>query len=64
MNMPTPSSSMRSPRGCNRPLMAHVTPEERATIDALAKRDERSVSATARLLILRGLEHDATEAPS
>lgn len=51
---PRPS---RAPNGCNAtPLYLSLTPNERARVLAAAKRDARSISATARLLLLRGLE--------
>lgn len=46
----------RAPTGCNAsPLYISLRPDERKRVDELAARDERSVSATARLLLLRGL---------
>ena len=45
-----------SPRGCNVPLMTHITPEERAQLEKLANREARSLAAMARLLITRGMQ--------
>lgn len=46
----------QSPRGCNVPLMTHITPEERAQLEKLADREARSLAAMARLLIARGMK--------
>lgn len=51
-----PPATQRAPKGCNRPVMTHVTETERARLDALAHAEQRSLSATTRLLVLRGLE--------
>lgn len=45
-----------SPRGCNVPLMTHLTPEERARLVKLADQEGRSMSAMARLLIAKGMQ--------
>lgn len=46
----------QSPRGCNVPLMTHITPEERAQLEKLADREARSLAAMARLLITKGMQ--------
>ncbi|SFU79754.1 hypothetical protein [Halomonas korlensis] len=51
----------RAPRGCNRPVMAHLTESERNELEGLAQREMRSLSATARMLLLRGIEQYQTE---
>lgn len=44
-----------SPQGCSKPVMTHLTADERRRLDWLAKKDMRSLSATARMLIVQGL---------
>lgn len=47
----------RSPNGCNaKPIWLAMKPSERAEIEGIADLEQRSVSATARLLTLKGLE--------
>lgn len=58
--MSTSKSSARlarsnSPTGCNHPVMTHLTADERKQLDRLATKDMRSLSATARMLIVQGL---------
>lgn len=48
-----------SPQGCSAPVMTHLRPEERAQLEQLAVREERSMSAMARLLIVQGLQKRA-----
>lgn len=51
-----------SPRGCNSPLMTHLTPDERAQLVKLADEEARSMSAMARLLIVQGMQRLQTQA--
>lgn len=52
-----PPRVSRSPNGCNaKPIWVALQPEERREIEAIADREARSVSATTRLMVLRGLE--------
>lgn len=51
-----------SPRGCNVPLMTHLTPEERAQLVELADQEARSMSAMARLLIVQGMQRHHAQA--
>ncbi len=46
----------RAPAGCNRPVMTHLAEDERAKIEAIAETEMRSLSATARMLLLRGIQ--------
>ncbi|SDK70259.1 hypothetical protein [Billgrantia gudaonensis] len=57
-----PPTTKRAPHGCRCPVMTHVTEHERRRLDALAQADQRSLSATTRLLVLRGLEQLDAEA--
>ncbi|WP_155489496.1 hypothetical protein [Vibrio alginolyticus] len=55
----------RAPRGCNRPVMTQVTETERTTLEDIAQLEMRSLSSTARMLILLGIEkyeHDTEQA--
>jgi hypothetical protein len=51
-----PAVAARSPRGCSVPLMTQITPDERATLVEIAEMEMRSLSSTARMLILAGIE--------
>lgn len=51
----------QSPRGCNVPLMTHITPVERAQLEKLADLEARSLAAMARLLITKGLKNYRAE---
>ncbi len=51
-----PTSRSPSPRGCNKPLMTHLTPPERKQLEEIASQEMRSLSATARLLIVQGMQ--------
>ncbi|GEK74211.1 MULTISPECIES: hypothetical protein [Halomonas] len=55
-------TTQRAPKGCNRPVMTHVTQDERDRLDALATEQQRSLSATTRLLVLKGLAQLDAEA--
>ncbi|AKX51732.1 hypothetical protein AKN92_09735 [Thiopseudomonas alkaliphila] len=57
--MSTPKTTLarnHSPTGCNQPVMTHLTKAERAELEQLANAQMRSLSATARLLIVQGLQ--------
>lgn len=43
-------------QACNSPIMAHITTAERKELERIAQLEMRSLSATARMLILRGIE--------
>ncbi|MFS8152015.1 hypothetical protein [Vreelandella titanicae] len=48
-----------APKGCNCPIMAHITEDEREDVKRIAELEMRSLSATARMLMLRGIaEYD------
>lgn len=48
-----------APKGCNCPIMVHVTESEREELKRLQELEMRSLSATARMLLLRGIaEYD------
>lgn len=51
-----PPVAARSPKGCNRSVMTMVTDQERHQLEDIAQLEMRSLSATARMLILRGIE--------
>lgn len=53
-------TTTRSPNGCSKQVMTQVTPEERQRLEAIAKREGRSISSTVRILVLRGMEHYPT----
>lgn len=46
----------RSPRGCSSSVMTQVTPDERRRLERIAQTEGRSLSATVRLFMLRGLQ--------
>lgn len=48
--------TQRAPNGCSAQLRISCTPAERDRVIALARREQRSSSATARLLLQRGFE--------
>lgn len=55
----------RSPTGCNaKPIYLALTPAERAQVERMARAEQRTLSATARLLVLRGIEADAARPES
>ncbi|MGO2242260.1 MAG: hypothetical protein ACTH5D_10935 [Halomonas sp.] len=48
-----------APKGCNCPIMVHVTESEREELKRIQELEMRSLSATARMLLLRGIaEYD------
>ncbi|WP_353980944.1 hypothetical protein [Salinicola endophyticus] len=53
--MTSQSPVNRSPNGCRCQVMTQLTPAERDRFKALAAEEGRSLSATVRLLALRGL---------
>ena len=59
-----PISRSPSPKGCNKPLMTHLTQPERRQLEQIASMEMRSLAATARLLIVQGMQQyqAATEA--
>ncbi|MCT8469429.1 hypothetical protein KZO85_12620 [Chromohalobacter canadensis] len=54
-NSPRPAVS-RSPRGCTAQVMVQVTPLEREKLEAIAELEMRSLSSTARMLLIKGIE--------
>ncbi|ABE58718.1 hypothetical protein C8E00_103485 [Chromohalobacter marismortui] len=46
----------RAPKGCNRPVMTHLTETERQRLESIAELEMRSLSATSRLLMIKGIE--------
>lgn len=54
MNVHSPVT--RSPNGCSCQVMTQITPEERDQLKEVAASESRSLSATVRLMALRGLE--------
>ncbi|WP_275286904.1 hypothetical protein [Halomonas elongata] len=48
--------SARAPRGCSSSVMTQVTPDERRRLENIAQAEGRSLSATVRLLMLRGIQ--------
>ncbi|WP_110675934.1 hypothetical protein [Salinicola sp. RZ23] len=59
----TQARRRQSPHGCSCPIMAIVTPEERARVEKLAEQEMRSLSGTLRMLMLRGLENYPSARP-
>ncbi|MDF9433001.1 hypothetical protein [Chromohalobacter israelensis] len=51
----------RSPNGCSQQVMTQITPDERTRLKGIAELEMRSVSATLRMLMLRGIEQYDTE---
>lgn len=49
-------ATRRSPNGCNRPVMTHLAENERVKLERIADIEMRSLSATVRMLLLRGIE--------
>lgn len=45
-----------SPVGCNKPVMTHLTEDERNLLSKIAKQESRSLAATARMMIVKGLD--------
>lgn len=58
----TASRVSRAPLGCNRPVVIHLTQEEREKLEQVSKQEARSLSSTGRLLILGGMESRCGEA--
>lgn len=50
-----PPKPIYAPKGCNCPIMSHVTESERGDIERIAQLEMRTLSATARMLMLRGI---------
>ncbi|RCV89703.1 hypothetical protein [Billgrantia montanilacus] len=46
----------RSPNGCSKQVMTQITPQERKQLEAIAQTEMRSLSATLRMLMLRGIQ--------
>ncbi len=46
----------RAPNGCNKPVMTQLTEAEREKVEHIAQTEMRSLSATARMLMLRGIQ--------
>ncbi|MDQ7735741.1 hypothetical protein QT231_23870 [Halomonas sp. SpR1] len=44
-----------APKGCNSPIMTYLTEAERGSLERITKLEMRSMSATARMLMLRGI---------
>lgn len=44
-----------APKGCNCPIMVHITESEREELKRIKQLEMRSLSATARMLMLRGI---------
>ena len=44
-----------APKGCNCPIMVHITESEREELTRIKQLEMRSMSATARMLLLRGI---------
>lgn len=59
-NSPRPVVS-RSPRGCTAQVMVQITPQERGKVETIAELEMRSLSSTARMLLIKGLEQYEAE---
>lgn len=44
-----------APKGCNCPVMIHLTESEREELKRIQELEMRSMSATGRMLLLRGI---------
>ncbi|MFU1517552.1 hypothetical protein ACM25P_03370 [Vreelandella alkaliphila] len=44
-----------APKGCNKPIMTYLTDRERTSLERITQLEMRSMSATARMLMLRGI---------
>lgn len=53
MNAHSPS---RSPNGCSCQVMTQITPDERDQLRAIASAENRTLSATVRIMALSGIE--------
>lgn len=51
-----PNKPILGSQACNSPIMSHITTAERQELERIAQLEMRSLSATARMLILRGIE--------
>ncbi|GAA0587453.1 hypothetical protein ACFQH5_16790 [Halomonas salifodinae] len=51
----------RAPAGCNRPVMTHLAEDEREQLEEIAELEMRSLSSTARMLLIRGIEQYKAE---
>lgn len=60
----TPKRTHRAPNGCSAQVCISFSPAERERLLALAQREHRSASATARLLIQRGMDSLAADRES
>ena len=54
---PAPKSARRAPNGVvtNKPIPLRLMPDERAKVEKLAAREQRSLASVCRLALLRGL---------
>ncbi|WP_290273093.1 hypothetical protein [Halomonas sabkhae] len=59
-NSPRPVVS-RFPRGCTAKVIVQINPLERRKMGAIAELDMRSLSSTARMLLIKGLEQYEAE---
>ncbi|WP_431026161.1 hypothetical protein [Halomonas sp. H5] len=48
-------AASRSPNGCSKQVMTQITPDERLKLEEIAELEMRSLSATVRMLMLRGI---------
>ena len=62
---PAPKPSRRAPNGVvtNKPIPIRLLPAERAAVEQLADREQRSLASTCRLVLLRGLADSERDRP-
>lgn len=57
--MPSPNTitqkPLYAPKGCDQAVMTYLTEAERGDVERIQQLEVRSLSATARMLILRGI---------
>lgn len=46
---------IHAPQACNSPIMTYLTEAERSNLERITQLEMRSMSATARMLMLRGI---------
>lgn len=63
---PAISSARRAPKGVmtNKPIPVRLLPEERARIEMMAKREQRSLAAVCRLMLVQRLNEYETNPSS
>ncbi|WP_447894258.1 hypothetical protein [Vreelandella sp. GE22] len=50
-----PQKPVYAPKGCDKPVMTYLTETERGDLERIQQLEVRSMSATVRMLMLRGI---------